>query len=396
MFVSALTLFSGFNLSTFNFGELALTVLVFAFVLSSLVFIHELGHYMMARFIGVHVEEFGFGLPPRIFGINWGKTLYSINWLPIGGFVKLAGEDVEDKPSVKITAQNRKTFFWARSKKERAAILLAGVTMNFLLALFLNGVLLVHGVEEPTDTVRVNTVVANSPAALAGIEVGDVVKSVKKVTRTTPPESVTSEPTVEFDKEIKSSKDLIDTAGANKGSELLLTLVHGSQTRTVAVTPRVNPPPGEGYLGLGITNVEIHKYSVAEAPLKSLEVTASQAYMMISSVGEPFLRLITFQNVCGQMAGPIGIARVTGQAIKYGFWTVLSLMSMLSLNLAVLNVLPIPALDGGRLLFVVLEKFIGKKVNPEWERKIHAVGMFVLMGLILLITINDIICPAVG
>ena len=111
-----------------------LTAVVFFIILSILVLIHELGHYMVARFVGVHVEEFGFGLPPMIWGKKIGKTIYSINWLPIGGFVRLAGEDEEEHPTLKRKGLKVKEYFWARSKKERTAILLAGVTMNFLLA----------------------------------------------------------------------------------------------------------------------------------------------------------------------------------------------------------------------------------------------------------------------
>jgi regulator of sigma E protease len=142
---------------------------LFFAVLSVLVFIHELGHYLMARIIGVEVEEFGLGLPPRAWGKKIGKTIYSLNWLPIGGFVRLKGEDETEDEHGKVAKKDLSKYFWARSKKERSLILIAGVTMNFLLAVVVTAYLLVTGVKEPTGVVRVTTVSEKSPASDAGI-----------------------------------------------------------------------------------------------------------------------------------------------------------------------------------------------------------------------------------
>lgn len=352
-----------------------LTIIVFILILGVLVFVHEFGHFMVARLFGVHVEEFGFGLPPRIVGKKIRGTLYSLNLLPIGGFVKLAGEDAEDidreKRSVK-TKQGRSRYFWAKSKKERIFILLAGVTMNFLLAVSITAFLLSRGIIEQTPRVRIEKVVSQSPAEAAGLLVGDVIKSVGEV-RPTKPEMV------------------VAAVNAHKGETVVFSVDRKGTMMRISMIPRVNPPAGQGAIGVQLNNYERHVYPWREIPWKSVEVTFTRAYQMLSSMGDMFVRLITGKTVKSEeVSGPVGIAKVVGDSMKYGWEAVLEIVSILSLNLALLNVLPFPALDGGRILFVVIEKF-GKKTRPAVERMIHQIGMMILLGLLLLITVNDIL-----
>lgn len=345
-----------------------LTALVFFAILSILVLIHELGHYAVARWIGVHVEEFGLGLPPKIFGKKIGSTIYSLNWLPIGGFVKLAGEDEEE-----LHGQKRlKKFFWARSKKERAAILVAGVTMNILLALGLTGYLLTQGVLEPSGRVRVEKIQPGSPAESVDLLENDIVTFIDAKTVTVP-------------------KDLIDTTRAHLDQEVILTILRNNEEKKVAVIPRKDPPPGQGPLGVVITDLELRTFSWQEIPVEAVRINFLRAKEMFTGIASTIWRLATFRSPAADVAGPIGIARVTGEAVKFGWKAVLEFMSILSLNLAVLNILPIPALDGGRLAFVFLEKLIGKKLRPAFERSAHQMGMIILLGLILLVSINDIL-----
>lgn len=353
-----------------------LTALVFFAILSILVLIHELGHYSVARWIGVHVEEFGLGLPPRIFGKKIGGTMYSLNWLPIGGFVRLAGEDEEDS-SLKRSHPARqgetlKKFFWARSKKERAAILVAGVTMNFLLAVGITGYLLTQGIMEPSGRVRVEKVQPGSPAESIGLKENDIVTFID-----TKPVSV--------------PKDLIEATRTHLGEEITLTIRRGSEEQKVTVIPRKSPPEGQGPLGVVITDLELRTYSWLEIPGKAITINIVRAKDMFAGISATLWRLATLRAPSEDVAGPIGIARVTGQAVKFGWKAVIEFMSILSLNLAVLNILPIPALDGGRLAFVFLEKLFGRKLRPAFERSTHQVGMIILLGLILLVSINDIL-----
>lgn len=354
-----------------------LTALVFFAILSILVLIHELGHYAVARWIGVHVEEFGLGLPPRVFGRKIGGTVYSLNWLPIGGFVKLAGEDEEELHGQKRLNPAKqgltlRKFFWARSKKERAAILVAGVTMNVILAVGLTAYLLTQGVLEPSGRVRVEKVQPGSPAETVGLQENDVVTFIDTKPVTIP-------------------KDLIDTTRAHLGQDVTLTVIRQGEQRQVTVAPRKDPPTGQGPLGVVITDLELRTFAWQEIPVEAVRINALRAKDMFTGIASTLWRLATIRSPAADVAGPIGIARVTGEAVKFGWKAVLEFMSILSLNLAVLNILPIPALDGGRLAFVFLEKLIGRKLRPAFERSTHQVGMIILIALILLVSINDIL-----
>ena len=352
-----------------------LTILVFILILSVLVFVHEFGHFTVARLFGVHVEEFGFGLPPMLIGKKIRGTLYSLNLLPIGGFVKLSGEDAEDIDKEKNRAKSKETrnhYFWAKSKKERILILLAGVTMNFILAIGITGFLLSRGIIEPTDRVHVEKVISDSPAEKAGLLKGDIINKVGDIIPTKPDIVVT-------------------TVNAHKGKMLVITVERNGKALLFTIIPRINPPEGQGALGVQLNNYERHVYPWREIPFKSVEVTFKRAYQMLASMGDMLVRLVTGKTVKSEeVSGPVGIAKVVGDSMKYGWEAVLELVSILSLNLAILNILPFPALDGGRILFVVLEK-LGKKARPALERAIHQIGMMILLGLLLLITVNDIL-----
>jgi regulator of sigma E protease len=349
-----------------------LTIIVFLVMLSILVFVHEFGHFLVAKKLGMGVEEFGFGLPPRIWGKKIGATIYSLNWLPIGGFVRLTGEDQIDAPKI----HDKKTlhrFFWARSKRDRAAVLLAGVSMNFILAVVIISYIFTKGAFVPINKVQIDKVTENSPAASAGVLDKDIVVSFAG-------------------KPIKNTKEIIQSAQEFGGQETDLVLLRNNQEVRLKITPRKNPPAGEGAMGIVITDMYLEKkYVWYKAPFYGLLEAFNLSYMMLSSLGEMVFKLITFQPSKVDVAGPVGIAQATGKAIGYGYMAVLQLMGLLSLNLAIFNLLPIPALDGGRLFFVLFEKWLGKHVKPRAEQAMHQVGMAFLLGLIVLITINDIV-----
>ncbi len=332
-------------------------------ILSALVLIHELGHFTAARLIGVKVEEFGFGLPPRAIGKKFHGILYSLNWLPIGGFVRLAGEDEEDE---KIKGIKAKEYFFARSKKERAAILLAGVFMNFLLAVGITTFLLTQGVQETSGRVHIEQVQANSPAQKAGLKANDIVEG------------------------FKTPQDLITFAKTHAGKPATFTILRDNKNIQITLTPRTTYPSGDGPVGIVISDLETRVYPISQAPLVATKINIERARDMFVAIWDLLVRMVHLKPVGQDVAGPIGIAVVTGQVFKFGWKAVLELVSMISLDLAVLNVLPIPAMDGGRLAFVFLEKIIGKRVKPAFEQSIHQIGMIVLFILIILISINDI------
>lgn len=355
------------------------TIIVFLLVLSILVLIHEAGHFFVAKKLGIKVEEFGFGLPPRAFGIKRGETMYSVNWLPIGGFVKLYGEDEAGggKASVKKEEiKDTKRAFFARPPWQRAIIVVAGVVMNFILGVVIISYLFgSQGVSTPGDKVIVMEVQKSSPAAVAGLKPGDQVVSIDR-------------------QKIKSSEELIGITKKHLGEKVTMQIIpKGQQTaKDIIVTPRKNYPQNEGPMGVAISqNIEVKKYPWYKAPVLGTIEAFKMSWMIVSGLGLVLWQLVTSGAVPKGVAGPVGIAQLTGQFVQIGPFAVLSLVALLSLNLAVLNILPIPALDGGRLAFILVEMFTGKKANPKWEGYAHAVGMALLLGLIALITLHDLL-----
>lgn len=353
------------------------TILVFILILSLIVLVHELGHFLTAKKFGIKVEEFGFGFPPRLFGKKFGETVYSINWLPVGGFVKLYGEDEAGGGSVTVSKKtsenyNLKRAFFARPAWQRATIVVAGVVMNFLLAVILISFLFaVQGVAIPGKTIRVVDTLKNSPSYVAGIKKDDVI--------------------VAFgNKEISKTEDFIVETKKHLGEAVTLTIKREDTTFPVTLIPRTTYPKGEGPMGIGITNIEIKKYAWYEAPFFGTIEALKFSYMIASGIGMMAVDLVLHGTKPAGVAGPVGVAQLTGQAVSGGFYVTLWFISLLSLNLAVLNVLPIPALDGGRLFFILIELVTRRKVNPKYETYAHAAGLVVLLALIVLVTVFDV------
>ena len=354
------------------------TIIVFLVILSVLVLFHEAGHFFVAKLFGIKVEEFGFGLPPRAFGKKFGETLYSINWLPIGGFVKLYGEDEAGGGSITLKQKevkgDEKRAFFAKPVWQRALVILAGVFMNFVLAVVIISVLFsVVGVQTPGNKVLINQVVKSSPADKAGLRVNDIVISVNGV-------------------KVTASEQLRQYVDEHVGEKLTLEVqTSNSKTEALEITPRKVYPSNEGPMGIAISqDVVLKKYPWYQAPFVGTWEALKQTWLIVSGLVMLVIQLVTRGMVPQGIAGPVGIAQLTGVVIGIGPAAVLSLVSLLSLNLAIVNILPIPALDGGRLFFILIEGVFHKKVDPKIEGYAHMIGMMVLLGLIALITLHDL------
>lgn len=351
-----------------NLLLLFVTILTFFIVLSVLVLVHEFGHFMMAKFFGVKVLEFGIGLPPRLFGVKKGETVYSVNALPIGGFVRLHGEEeatTEDKSDLRRA-------FYKKGALPKLFIITGGVLMNFLLAVVIISYIFTQGVYVPTQNVYIESVSKKSPAEAAGLKKNDIVRKIGVDTITSPDE-------------------LIKATNKYLNKKMKVTVERGKQTYEFEIVPRKNPPKDEGALGIQISNLEFKKYSLMEAPIFGLVESMKMSILMARGIVDVVTRLIKFAEVPTEVAGPVGIARLVGQAAQYGFMAVLQLTGILSLNLAVINIFPFPALDGGRLIFVLIELVTRRRVNPRLEAIVNSVGLAILIGLIFLVTRNDIL-----
>ncbi|HSW88674.1 MAG TPA: M50 family metallopeptidase [Candidatus Saccharimonadales bacterium] len=358
-----------------------ITILVFILILSILVLIHEAGHFFVAKKFGVKVEEFGFGFPPRVYGKKIGETIYSINLLPIGGFVRLYGED--DAGSGKIAAvkdytklkdKDLQRAFFVRPVWQRALIVLAGVIMNFVLALVvISYVYTFVGLPQPTDTVMITEVIKHSPADIAGIKRNDVIVSINNT-------------------KITQESQVPEITSKHPNQQMTVTILRQQTTMNVLVTPKYNPQEKKTLIGIGIAQkIVTQKYPWYQAPFFGLKELANETWQILVGLGSTAKQVSTQGTVPQGLAGPVGIEQLVGIVIQNGFISTLMLVSLLSLNLAVLNVLPIPALDGGRLFFILFEGVTGRKVNQKFEGYVHMVGMIVLLTLIALLTYHDIL-----
>ncbi len=393
-------------------------------VFGILVLVHEFGHFITAKWAGIRVEEFSLGLPPRLVGIRkrasgrgweviWlsgkssaedsytdGKqtpfsgtsggisvpgssenTIYSLSLLPIGGFVRMPGEngDIND-----VDGKYDPGSFAAKSAGKRIIVLLAGVTMNVILAMLLFTI--AYGfIGEPVLRPTIGTVTANSPAATAGLLPGDTIVAIKG-------------------QRIQNFDDLQtivkqDIAGAPSGSATVpipMQIRHKGMTDPVdtIVNVRVHPPKDQGPMGVvaddSNANITYTSVPLWQAPLKGVQHTIVVTGAFLQAIGQMITGAIK-----PQLSGPVGIVKITGQTAQsttsQGWWPLLNLTAVLSLNLAIINILPFPALDGGRILLILIELLRGgKRLKPEREGIINLVGMAILLTLMVVITISDV------
>lgn len=376
-----------------------ITTLIFILVLSVLVFAHELGHFWTARKLGVKAEEFGFGFPPRAFGFyrdikgKWrhfggsrsledlpaeqapADTVYSLNWLPIGGFVRIKGENGEGK-------QDHDSFA-AKSLWRRALILSAGVMMNIILAAMLLSLGYMIGLPQSIDDVRpsahitkaevvVMETLADSPAQKAGLQAGDVIVSVNG-------------------EAVNSSEGLQALVGANNGQATNFVVKSQAEEKNLQITPEIISSTGKPGIGVSIYASGTVRYPFFIAIWEGIRATGLMFWAIIVAFAVLIRDLFLGAGVGGQVAGPVGIATLTGQVAGLGFAYLLQFMALLSLNLALINILPFPALDGGRLLFLLIEKFKGRPVRQSVEALIHTIGFWLLILLIIVVTYKDIV-----
>ena len=426
-----------------------ITIVVFVVILGILVFVHELGHFVVARRNGIKAYEFGFGFPPRIFGIQfikgedhkkvseiesievktvdmkvgkdeiieetitekihkvdkkfavgkwriiWGSkdgddenekedlkearkkkfsggTIYSINWIPIGGFVRIKGEDGDGK--------NDPDSFASKSAWVRIKVLAAGVLMNFILAWVLLSVTFmlgsyqdVTGEHAQGSKILIESIEKDSPAEKMGLKIGDMIISGGN--------DITFSEVQEVQKYINE----------NRGNEITLVVQRrGNEQLKLIGTPRVETEEGQGALGIsGFGEVIKIRYPFFQSLWKGL----GEIENMLVMTGQVLGKLIIGQKTDIEVMGPVKLAIFTGQIIPLGFAFMLRFIAIFSINLGIINILPFPALDGGRILFILIEKIKGKPVSQKVEQAFHSVGMMLLLALMLFITIREIFTP---
>lgn len=350
-----------------------MSILIFLLILGLLVLVHELGHFLVAKKNGILVEEFGIGFPPRIFGIKIEETLYSINLIPLGGFVKVYGEEYHEK----VKPALRKKSFVGKKPWQKAAVLLAGAAGNFILGWVLISYLFTQGLPAPVNKVIVENVQKNSPAEKAGLRANDSIIKLTTVNKKSYP--------------ITSGDDLVRLTKKNSDQPIILEINRQGKIIKKTLIPRSHPPAGQGPLGIVISSFIEKKYPWYQAPFYGLVQAFQITKKIIVELVKTIFLFFTFKKPAVELAGPIGIAYFTNKVIKFGKNALLELTALLSLNLAVIQLLPFPALDGGRLTFVLYEWITKKKINEDFEKKLNLAGFAVLLTLIIIVSINDVI-----
>lgn len=325
------------------------TLISFIFVFGIIVFAHELGHFATAKWSGIKIHEFSLGMGPAILKKQGKETLYSLRAFPIGGYVKMEGEDeASDDPR---SFSNKKPW-------QRLIILAAGATMNFILAYVLL-VIIMFSVGAPSNTIA--DIVVDMPAAEAGIMADDKIVSIDG-------------------KSISSWEQVTSAINQSEGNTLVIEVLRDGQKETFSITPVLKE---DGSYAIGIQTKVLKQVD------KAFGMAGDQFKYFFTSIFE-FFRSIGKKDVTGELVGPVGLVNIVGEVSKTGFINLLNLAAYISINLGIVNLLPFPALDGGRIIFVLIEMVMGKPVNREKEGYVHFIGFALLMALMVFLVFKDI------
>lgn len=362
-----------------------MTVVIFVLVLVALIVVHEFGHFLAAKWSGMRVDEFGLGYPPKAWGKKIGETEYTMNWLPFGGFVKIFGED--PMPGEEYAPRS----FGSKPKILQALVLVAGIAMNLVFAYLLITATLAMGTtraltdEEaaraPDAVLAVASVLSGSPAEEAGLVPGDFI-----VTATSEARTFTGADARTF------TAFVAEDAFIGESLTLEVRKLDGSE-REVSVRPEtgvIASDPGRPALGVGLTAVGTIATPWYQAPLDGAVLTWELTKQTAIALVGFFASIFTLSADLSQVAGPVGIAGAVGDASNNGLASLMTITALISINLALINLLPIPALDGGRLLFVIIEAITRRPIQPSFANAVNGIGFVLLVGLMLVITASDI------
>ncbi len=356
-----------------------MSIIIFILLLVGLIIVHECGHFFAAKLFGIRVDEFGIGFPPRLLGWRFGETLYSLNWLPFGGFVRIFGERGEEE-------SDRRSFA-SRSRWVQAAVVFAGVLFNFLfawLALSAGFMVGLPTVLDGTQSGAVRDVRATvldvapaSPAEAAGFRYGDIVRSVSSEGETLAQGASAAE-----------ARAFIAEHGE---APVAITVLRGQEETTFTAVPKEGVVEGRRALGIVLEDIGI----VSHPPLEALRQAGALSLLIIQDTARGLWNfgstLFTARADFSNVAGPVGIAQVGGSAVQEGYAAIILLLAIISVNLGLINLLPIPGLDGGRLVFIAVEAMKGSPVSDRLTVGLTVVGFALLAALMLIVTYHDLV-----
>lgn len=368
-------------------------VVLFVIVLGVLVLVHELGHFLVAKKSGIRVDEFGIGFPPRLFDWRRGETSYSINLIPFGGFVKIVGESPTDLEG--LSPEEKRRTFPAKSRWTQAGVLAAGVISNWILAWVLISASLMIGMPTPViegselsagqSKLLIYSVAVDSPAEAAGLKAGDELVFLATADGEAKRESLRADLVSEF---INEYPDKLLVVGFRRGN------VFGEEElpiETLQVDPEELVPGGGEAIGISLGDVALSRSGPIEALWRGAKLTGEFTYLVVVTLGQVIGQAFSGDgDVLANLTGPVGIIGLVGDAADLGFVYLISLTALISIHLAVINLVPIPALDGGRLLFLLIEAVRGRPIKPSVANALNSIGFILLILLMVVITFFDI------
>lgn len=342
------------------------TLIASLIVFGLIIFVHEFGHYIVAKLSGVRVEEFALGMGPKVVSTKRGDTVYSLRAFPLGGFCKMAGESGnEEYNPTTIYDPGR---FDQKTVLTRMGIVVAGPIMNFLLAILLFAFMFGF-IGIPQDyTTTIGEIRAGSPAESVGLQAGDRILQIN-------------------DTKLSSWSEMVKIINANPGVPLNLQVDKAGQIQTIKVTPEADPQSQVGLIGVTPRDVIWKKIGLLAGIREGLARTWEITSLTLIGLVEMIRGKVSAEGV----AGPVGIIQLIGESARFGIIYLINLTALISINLGLLNLLPIPALDGSRLLFMLVEAVRGKPVNPSKENFVHLIGFVLLMALMVLVTYKDLV-----
>lgn len=359
-----------------------MSIILFLIILCVLILAHEFGHFIAAKRSGVRVDEFGIGFPPRLFSKKIGETVYSINLFPVGGFVKIFGENPDDES---IKGKDAKRSLFHKSKLVQAWVISAGIIFNFLLAWLLISAGFaagmpysvddsVYGKQVQNPALTITQVLPKSPAQAAGLKGGDIVVALSAGNEKL------EHPEVQLTQKFIATHD-----------ELLLTYLREGKTDVTLVRPSDGVIDDRRAIGVSLDVIGTLKLPVHQALVAGFSETASLTKETTIGLIQFFKHLLIGQANLSEVSGPVGIVNIVSDASALGFMHLISLTALISINLAVINLLPFPALDGGRLLFVIVEAITRKRIKPAFANAANGIGFLLLIALMVFITFHDVV-----
>jgi len=360
-----------------------MAILIFIVVLGVLIFIHELGHFLVAKKSGIRVDEFAIGFPPKIFSFTKGGTKYALNLIPFGGYVKIYGENSEDES---IDPQSKESFV-NKSPWIQAAVLIAGVTFNIVFAWFLFLIVLMAGSPTIVDQanrdyindakITITNVYENSPANKAGLKTGDAIVGISNKDKNYTGTDVTLEKVQDT---IANSEGLVE-----------FNIERVGQKSVISIDPETGILGDKQAVGVSLEEIGTYSLPIHKAFIQSFVMTWNATELIAVNLVIFLGKAVIGQASLDEVSGPVGIVGIVGEAASFGFIYLLSFTAFISINLAVLNILPLPALDGGRLVIVLIEGLTKKKIKPSIVNWVNGIGFLLLILLMLVITANDIL-----